>query len=319
MYCFCCKLFSKKTINLNTEGFNAWHNATKSLGEHERSADHNTNMASWRELEVRLAQGTTIDRQEMALAEAERNRWHQVLTRLVAIIQSLAERNLAFRGHTEKLNTPGNGNFLKEVELMAKFDPVMMQHVSRVEREIEKHTHYLDHDIQNELIDIVSSKILQQIVADVKNAKYFSIILDCTPDLSHKEQLSVILRIVSLDEEKPLEIKEHFIGFFVAPESTGEGLTALILEKMEGLNIPFEDCRGQSYDNGANMKGKNKGVQARLLQQNTRAFFVACAAHTLNLVVADAGKSSPEAVAYFGYLQKMTFCSQPQLIDGRFC
>lgn len=53
------------------------------------------------------------------------------------------------------------------------------------------------------------------------------------------------------------------------------------------------------------MKGKNKGVQARLLQQNTRAFFVACAAHTLNLVVADAAKSSPEAVAYFGYLQKM--------------
>lgn len=140
VYCFCCKLFSKKTINLNTEGFNDWHNATKSLGEHERSADHNTNMASWRELEVRLAQGTTIDRQEMALAEAERNRWRQVLTRLVAIIQSLAERNLAFRGHTEKLNTPGNGNFLKEVELMAKFDPVMMQHVSRVERETGKHT-----------------------------------------------------------------------------------------------------------------------------------------------------------------------------------
>ena len=55
-------------------------------------------MATWKELEVRFAKGLTIDRQEMALAEAERNRWHDVLSRLVAIIQSLAERNRALRG-----------------------------------------------------------------------------------------------------------------------------------------------------------------------------------------------------------------------------
>lgn len=263
----------------------------------------------------------------MALAEAERNRWRQVLTRLVAKIQSLAERNLAFRGHTEKLNTPGNGNFLKEVELMAKFDPVMMQHVSRVEREIGKHTHYLGHDIQNELIDIVFSKIRQQIVADVKNTKYFSMILDCTPDLSHKEQLSVILRIVSLDEEKPPEIKEHFIGFFVAPESTGEGLTALILDKMGGLNIPFEVCRGQSYDNGANMKGKNKGVQARLLQQNTRAFFCCLRCPHLESCCSRCRKKLTRSCCLLwlfaenvhSVCRKCSLCSQPQLIDGRFC
>ena len=53
------------------------------------------------------------------------------------------------------------------------------------------------------------------------------------------------------------------------------------------------------------MKGKNKGIQARLLQKNPRAFFVPCGAHTLNLVVADAAKSSPEAVGYFGYLSKL--------------
>lgn len=53
------------------------------------------------------------------------------------------------------------------------------------------------------------------------------------------------------------------------------------------------------------MKGKNKGVQARLLQVNTRAFFVPCGAYTLNLVVADAAKSSPDTCGYFGYLTKV--------------
>ncbi|XP_055771271.1 uncharacterized protein LOC129847549 [Salvelinus fontinalis] len=79
----------------------------------------------------------------------------------------------------------------------------------------------------------------------------------------------------------------------------------LILKRLEELNIPFEDCRGQSYDNGANMRGTNKGIQAKLLEINPRALFVPCGAHTLNLVVADAVKSSVDATGYFGILHKL--------------
>lgn len=110
-------------------------------------------------------------------------------------------------------------------------------------------------------------------------SRYYSIILDCTPDISHQEQMSVILRTVTL-EDTP-EGKEHFIGFLVATETTGQGLANLIQEKLENLSIPFAGCRGQSYDNGSNMKGNNKGVQARLLAINPRALFVPCGAYTL--------------------------------------
>ncbi|KAJ8334015.1 hypothetical protein SKAU_G00413340 [Synaphobranchus kaupii] len=130
--------------------------------------------------------------------------------------------------------------------------------------------------------------------------------------LSHLEQMSVVIRTVKL-EETP-EIKEHFLGFLVAPESTGLGLSDLILSRLEELNIPFSDCRGQSYDNGANMKGKNKGVQARLLVKNPRALYVPCGAHTLNLVVADAAKNSIDATSFFGNVQKIytLFSAAPQ-------
>ena len=109
-----------------------------------------------------------------------------------------------------------------------------------------------------------------------QNIKVFLYYFDCTPDLSNKEQLSVIVRIVLLEDIT--QIIEHFMGFLVAVESTGEGLSSLIFKKLEELNIPFENCRGQSYDNGTNMKENNKGVQAKLLQQNSRAFFVPCGA-----------------------------------------
>lgn len=48
------------------------------------------------------------------------------------------------------------------------------------------------------------------------------------------------------------------------------------------------------------MKGKHKGTQALLLQINSRAFYVPCSAHSLNLVVADG-----VAVSYFGLIQRI--------------
>ena len=48
-------------------------------------------------------------------------------------------------------------------------------------------------------------------------------------------------------------------------ETTGLNLSTVLLDKLKELNIPFDNCRGQAHDNGANMKGK-KPVQAWLLQ-----------------------------------------------------
>lgn len=111
---------------MNKEGLRDWKNASHLLKVHEDSQEHNTHMAIWKVLGVRFVKGLTIDKQKMALAEAERNRWREVITRLVAIIRSLTERNMALRGSTDTLNKLDDSNFLKEVELMAKFDPVML-------------------------------------------------------------------------------------------------------------------------------------------------------------------------------------------------
>lgn len=93
------------------------------------------------------------------------------------------------------------------------------------------------------------------------------------------------------------EIKEHFLGFLVASQTTGLGLSSLNLNRLEEQNIPFDDCRGQSYNNGANMKGRNKGVQARLTEKDPHALYGPCGAHTLIFVVADASKGSTDAIS----------------------
>ena len=82
--------------------------------------------------------------------------------------------------------------------------------------------------------------------------------MDCTPDMWHHEQMSVILRYVLCNEEAAV-VKETFFGYLRISDSTGKGLLDAFLEKATELQLELSDCRGQSYDNGANMKGKHSG------------------------------------------------------------
>ncbi|KAH1190120.1 hypothetical protein GmHk_20G057756 [Glycine max] len=51
------------------------------------------------------------------------------------------------------------------------------------------------------------------------------------------------------------------------------------------------------------MKGKNQGVQKRLLDINPRAYYTPCSYHNLNLVLGDMANSCTRAVSFFGVLQ----------------
>lgn len=98
------------------------------------------------------------------------------------------------------------------------------------------------------------------------------------------------------------------MDFLNVLSSTGENLLDCLITKLNDLGLDLTDCRRQSYDNGANMKGVRSGVQARLLNINPRAFFMpACASHSLNLLLCDAAKSTPRAVTFFGIVGRLCF------------
>lgn len=164
--------------------------------------------------------------------------------------------------------------------------------------------HYCSKDIQNELINLMGEKVTSDIVSRAKDSKYFSIIADCTPDISHVEQLSLTIRFADLSDSN-VSIKEHFLEFIPVSDSSGAGLTKVILNVLKKYGLELGNCRGQGYDNGANMKGKNVGVQKRILDLNPLAFFVPCGCHSYNLVLCDAAKSSVKSVTLFGVLQRL--------------
>jgi len=121
--------------------------------------------------------------------------------------------------------------------MMAKFDPVIQEHVRRIKNS-ETHDHYLSHQIQDELIELIAQQIRQQIVENIKEAKYFSIMMDCTPDVSKEEQLSIIFRILDMGNKSMSIIpciKEYFIEFINVHSTTGYDLTNIILNKLNSI------------------------------------------------------------------------------------
>lgn len=88
----------------------------------------------------------------------------------------MAKQSIPLRGDNERLGDPKNGNFLQLMQTIASFDDVMADHFAQQSK-------------RNEIIDALGSAIKKHITAGIKENLYYSVIADCTPDVSHREQM----------------------------------------------------------------------------------------------------------------------------------
>lgn len=57
--------------------------------------------------------------------------------------------------------------------------------------------------------------------------------------------------------------------------------------------------RGQGYDGESNMAGEFNGLQAKIMRENSSAYYVHCFAHKLNLVAVSLAKKIIDVGEFF--------------------
>ena len=175
-----------------TTGFNNWKHAHEAITSHEHSKQHLDAAADI------CAQKsiTRIDNPLVEQFETEVQYWRQLLVRIVSVIKFLCIRGLAFRGKTELIGSPSNGNYLGILELIGEYNAFLAQHLPLRASKGRGHPCYLSSTICEELIYLMGRKVVSNIVDEIKLAKFFSISIDSTPDVAHVDQLTVVIRYV---------------------------------------------------------------------------------------------------------------------------
>ncbi|XP_065076558.1 uncharacterized protein LOC135700095 [Ochlerotatus camptorhynchus] len=211
-----------------------------------------------------------IDVELQSEIDVEKQKWRDILERLIHRIKFLATQNLALRGHRESLQSDDAsnvGNFLGLLKLLAAFDPVMQAHLKNAKNRPGS-TSYLSAATQNEFIYLMASTVRENMLETIRQAKYFGIMFDSTPDQAH----------------------QSFLGFIQINLKDAESLVGTILSQLKKDGMDLQDCRSQCYDNAAVMAGHKSGVQQRIIEKNHLAVFVNCDNHSLNLVGVNAAK-----------------------------
>ncbi|XP_076806254.1 zinc finger MYM-type protein 1-like [Clavelina lepadiformis] len=189
---------------------------------------------------MRLQLQQTIDKNMQKHMDEERKKWKAILESVVDVILFLSKQNLPFRGHREAFESNNQGNFLETVKLLAKYSPVLSKHLSDIRISKKMTSTYLSPTIQNELILLLSKKVKNIVLEEVREAKYFAIMCDSTPDISHTDQMTLIVRYVTIKNSIAL-LKESFLNFFPLSGKTAAEISQCILDELELNNFRCND------------------------------------------------------------------------------
>ncbi|XP_037775590.1 uncharacterized protein LOC119572557 [Penaeus monodon] len=146
---------------------------------------------------------------------SEAHKWKQILARIIHVVVFLGERGLYFRGSSQRIGDIHNGNFLGLIELLAHYDRVLSEHVTKIQVSQEKGetaAHYLSAASQNEFIGLCAEYVRSRVLDEIDDAKYYSIMVDATPDSSHVEQTTFIIRYLTRELQE-FFVQEHFLTF----------------------------------------------------------------------------------------------------------
>uniref|UniRef100_H2YAG2 HAT C-terminal dimerisation domain-containing protein n=1 Tax=Ciona savignyi TaxID=51511 RepID=H2YAG2_CIOSA len=152
--------------------------------------------------------------------------------------------------------------------MMAEYDTFLAEHIQKRVNKGRGHVSYFSSTVCEEFIDILAKKVLNFIISEIKQAKYYSVSVDSTPDITNVDQLTIVIRYVlpdgpverfvqfvpirghtaiSDDEDEQLQTKQTAKGFILSMEKLETGilleLWSCVLERFHKTSQALQDSK----------------------------------------------------------------------------
>ena len=131
------------------------------------------------------------------------------------------------------------------------------------------------------MMKIMALQVLREFAQNIQSADFYSIMGDEATDISNVSQLVICLRWIDDD----LVAHDEFIGLKEMPCTNADSIVNELKDVLLRMNVRLNKCRGQCYDGCSTMTGNKNGVVLQINQEELRALYTHCYAHSLNLAV----------------------------------
>ena len=135
---------------------------------------------------------------------------------IIEVLQYLLRQGLPFRGHNHC-----ESKFYQLLLLQSKDIPQLQ------DWPMKKKGKYISHEIQNELLSIMSHQVLNKLLVLIRDTM-FSLICNEYTDSSNKELLTFCLRWVADN----LDAFKYFMVFYVIPDIKNSTIVSIIKDIM---------------------------------------------------------------------------------------
>lgn len=203
------KLLCKKLEStFSVDGFTNWRDPGRAFNKHERSAQHKESLLRWTSYCKKMNVAAQLNSQ--ICQEQEKNR--AVLMKILTSIRFLARQGLAVRGHSDD-----TGNYRELLKLRS-------DDVENLRSWFGRKRHYLSHDVQNEMLNLMSQHLLRRLLADVKKNAFYSVICDEVTDEARQQHLGISVRWV----DSEFAVSEDFLGLYAITKADAKSLAGFI-------------------------------------------------------------------------------------------
>lgn len=137
---------------------------------------------------------------------------------------------------------------------------------------------YLSPTHQNQLLDICENTVREEILMEIREGRFFSIVTGELVEFADGSQLPIFLRFVSQNI-----LREEFLDFLLF-----EGDEFAVVERLEAQltvrwGLSMEDCRGQAHKATGSVSIKMKAVAALLMEKYPLVLHMPCSSIALNI------------------------------------